>query len=410
MNILFLSDNFPPETNAPASRTFDHTKYWAELGNQVTVVTCAPNFPEGEVHQGYQNKWFSSEVVEGVRVIRVKTFIYSNEGFFLRIMDFLSFMVTSFFAGLFLSKPDVVVATSPQFFTACAGAALGFVKRTPFVFELRDLWPDSIVAVGAIKEGLICNMLRKLELFLYQRSSLIVSVTEAFKTNLVLRGVPEQKICVVANGIDPRAFRGPLSKNHELKRSLGLEKQFVVGYIGNHGLAQGLAVVLEAARKISDSLPVVFLLVGSGAQREDLIEKAKTERIKNVIFVPRQNKTQIINYWSICDLSLIHLINEPIFQTVIPSKLYEAMGLGLPIILGAPRGEATSLVKKYNCGVVIDADNADRLADAVMDLYNDLGLRNKLAINGLENSSRYFRDHLAEKMLSAIKILEKVVR
>ena len=165
MHILFLTDNFPPEGNAPASRTFEHARVWVRLGHKVTVITCAPNFPDGKVFDGYSNDWLNRETMEGIDVIRVKTYITANEGFVKRILDFMSFMVSGFFAGLFVKKPDVVVATSPQFFTAVSVWAVSAFKRKPFVFELRDVWPASITAVGAMKKSLVIRLLEKLEIF-----------------------------------------------------------------------------------------------------------------------------------------------------------------------------------------------------------------------------------------------------
>ena len=202
MHILFLSDNFPPERNAPASRVYEHACYWVRWGHRVTVLTCAPNFPEGKVYAGYSNRWYQVEEVDGIRVVRVKTFIAKNEGVLLRIGDYLSFMVTGFLAGLLQTRPDVVVATSPQFFTVVAGWAVAALRRRPFVFELRDLWPASIHAVGALQASTALRLLERLELFFYRRAAKVVALTEAFKHDLVSRGIPAEHVEVVLNGFD----------------------------------------------------------------------------------------------------------------------------------------------------------------------------------------------------------------
>ena len=189
MNILLLYDNFPPEVNAPASRTYEHCLQWVRAGHQVTVITCVPNFPAGKVFPGYRNKLWQVESMGGIRVIRVWSFITANEGFALRILDFLSFMLSAGIAGLFVRRPDVVIGTSPQFFTACAACFLGWVRRRPFVFELRDIWPESIKAVGAMGDSLAIRLLERLEMFLYRRARLIVSVTEGFRDTLARRGI-----------------------------------------------------------------------------------------------------------------------------------------------------------------------------------------------------------------------------
>ena len=189
MHILFLSDNFPPETNAPAHRTWDHVREWTAMGHPVTVITCAPNFPRGKVFPGYKNRLWQRETIEGVEVIRVWTYITANAGFAPRILDYLSFMTASFLAGLFVRGPDTVVATSPQFFTAVAGWALSKVRRRPFVFELRDLWPETILAVDAMRAGVLVRCLEGLARFLYRQADLVVPVTRAFERHLIEEGV-----------------------------------------------------------------------------------------------------------------------------------------------------------------------------------------------------------------------------
>ena len=186
MHILFLTDNFPPEVNAPASRTFEHCREWVRLGEQVTVITCAPNFPKGTVFPGYQNRLWQVEMLDGIRVIRVWSYITANEGFVRRSLDYMSFMVSATIASLFVKKVDVVIGTSPQFFTVCAAYVVGLFKRVPLVFELRDIWPESIKAVGSMNDGFLYRSLEKLELFLYKKASRIIALTQSFKKELVL--------------------------------------------------------------------------------------------------------------------------------------------------------------------------------------------------------------------------------
>ncbi len=202
MHILFLTDNFPPEVNAPASRTFEHCREWTRVGHQVTVITGVPNFPKGKIFAGYRNRLWQCETMEGIRVVRVWTYIAANEGFVKRTLDYLSFMVTGFLAGLFQQRPDVIIGTSPQFFTNCAAWMLSIFRWRPFVFELRDLWPESIKTVGAMKDSVSLRLLEHLELFLYRRAQVVVVVTESFRNNLVSRGINPDKIVVILNGVD----------------------------------------------------------------------------------------------------------------------------------------------------------------------------------------------------------------
>ena len=247
MHILFLTDNFPPEGNAPATRTFEHAREWVNKGHKVTVITSAPNFPEGKVFKGYKNHWLSKEKIEGINIWRVKTFITANEGFIKRILDFFSFMASSFFFGLFARKVNVVIGTSPQFFTVISAWALAKLKRVPFVFELRDIWPASITAVGVLKGGWIIKALERLELFLYRQADLIISVTHSFKTELQHRGVPADKIRVVLNGADLSKYTPLPEKDKKFSDEYQLQGKFVAGYIGTHGLSHALDSVIEAA-------------------------------------------------------------------------------------------------------------------------------------------------------------------
>ncbi|MGA8768985.1 MAG: glycosyltransferase family 4 protein [Rhodomicrobium sp.] len=221
MHILFLTDNFPPEVNAPASRTFEHCREWVKAGHKVTVITGAPNFPAGKVFDGYANKWRTRETLQGIEVTRVWTYISANEGFLKRTLDYASFMISGALAALGVRDVDVIVATSPQLFTPCAAYVAGLLKRRPYVFELRDLWPESIRAVGAMKNAWILNALERLELFLYRRAAQVVSVTHAFKDNLIARGIEATKISIVTNGADLARF-APRPRDEALAAKLGL--------------------------------------------------------------------------------------------------------------------------------------------------------------------------------------------
>ena len=233
MHILFLTDNFPPEVNAPASRTFEHCREWVKHGQRVTVITGAPNFPKGKVFEGYKNKLWQTEEMDGIRVIRVWTYITANEGFQRRVLDYISYMVSAVIAAFFVGKVDIVVGTSPQFFTAVAAWVVSVYKRRPFVFELRDLWPESIRVVGAMKDSWALRMLERLELFLYRRAFRIISVTHAFKKNLISRGIKGDKIHVVTNGVDVSRFI-PQTRDAMLVKDMGFEGRFIAGYIGTH--------------------------------------------------------------------------------------------------------------------------------------------------------------------------------
>ena len=340
MRILFLTENFPPETNAASARVYERAAYWANWGHQVTIITCAPNFPHGKLFDGYRNAWYQSEEMTGIKVIRVKTYITANQGVLRRSLDFLSFLFVSFIAGLFQPKPDVIVATSPQFFAAVAGWTLGVARCRPFIFELGDLWPASISAVGAMQNGFLLSTMEKFELFLYRRSAAVVALTHAFKKNLISRHIPADQIQVILNGVDLPRF-SPRERSESLAAEWQIGKKFVIGYLGTHGMAHGLKNVLDAAEKIKEHTEILFLFVGAGAEKDGLVDEVECRGLSNVKFMKSQPKELMPEIWSLCNIALVHLRNMPEFAQVLPSKIFDAMAIGLPVLLVSPEGEAS---------------------------------------------------------------------
>lgn len=402
MKILFLSENFPPETNAAATRVFERACYWVREGHDVTVITQAPNFPYGKIYKGYKNRWRSVEDMDGIKVVRVKTFIAPNTGVFRRALDFLSYMVTAILAARTLPRPDVVAATSPQFFAAVAGWIVGHLKKTPFVFELGDLWPASIVAVGAMRQSGLLRLVEKLELFLYRSAACVVALTPAFKKNLTMRGINPDKIAVVINGVDLPRYK-PQPRDPELTEEFWLTRNFVVGYIGTHGMAHGLENVLAAAHFAREEPRIRFLFAGPGAARDHLIDIAEEEEIGNAVFIDPQPKEKVPALWSLCDVALVHLRDSPVFAEVIPSKIFEAMAMGLPILLAAPKGDATAIIENDQAGLVVAPEDPKALSDAVVRLARDTALRTRLAENALKAANHHSREHQANQMLAALQ-------
>lgn len=359
MRILFISDNFPPEVNAPATRTYEHCLEWVKRGADVTVVTCFPNFPKGKLFPGYRQRPIQRETMDGINVVRIWTYMAPNRGVFKRTLDYLSFGVASTLAGLFC-KTDLIIATSPQFFSAVSGYLVSLARRKPWVFELRDLWPDSIQTVGAVKRSMGLKLLERLELFLYRHATTIVPNTQAFKRNLVSRGIDANKIKVVTNGSNLDYF-SPQPKNRELMNQLGINGQFVVGYIGTIGLAHRLDFIINSIPKIDDP-DFFFLFVGDGATRDQVQALSQRLDLKNVLFVDSVPKNEVRDYLSIIDASLIPLKRSETFKSVIPSKIFESAAMEKPILLGVD-GEAKTLVSSYGAGACfIPEDERDFIA------------------------------------------------
>lgn len=404
MHLLFLTDNFPPETNAPATRGFEHARRWVQAGHRVTVITCAPNFPEGKVYAGYRNAWHQRETIEGIEVVRVKSFIAANKGFAARILDYVSFMVTGSLAALAVDRPDVVLATSPQFFCAVGGWFVAKARRRPFVFEVRDLWPESIKAVGAMRQGRVIEALERLELFLYRQASGVVVATEAFRENLRSRGIDPRKITVVRNGVDLARY-APRERDARLAGELGLEGKFVVGYLGTHGMAHALHRVVEAAELLRDDPRIHFLFVGGGAERDSLVELARSKGLSNVSFHASFPKDAMPRLWSVCDLGLVHLKDQDVFRTVIPSKIFECLGMGVPVLYAGPESEGSQIVREANGGVTLPAERPHELAEAVKALASDPERVRELAENARAAAPRYDRERNALAMLETLVAL-----
>jgi len=401
LRILFITDNFPPEVNAPATRTYEHIKEWQKDTNvKVTVITCVPNFPHGNVYDGYKNKLYQKENIDGIKVIRVWSYISPNSGFINRVLDYISFGVMAFFLGLF-KKYDIIIATSPQFFTTWAAWGLSKIKRKPWIFELRDLWPESIKTVGAMKQGKTIEILEKIELALYKDCNKVIVVTDAFKTNLISRGIDSEKIEVVTNGANLELFQ-PKVKDQKLPESLELRDKFIVGYIGTHGMAHSLDFIICSIAKISDNT-IHFLFIGDGAMKKTIVELAKELHLQNITFLDPISKNEVPRYLSVCDVSLAPLKKDENFKTVIPSKIFEASAMRKPTLLGV-EGQAQEIIEKYNAGLCFEPENEKDFIKKLKQM-KDKKLYQKLQ-QGCEKLAEDFnRKTLADKMLKIIKSL-----
>ncbi len=398
MNILFLSDNFPPEVNAPANRTYEHCSEWVKKGANVTVITCAPNFPQGKIYEGYKNKIYQKEIIDGINVIRVWSYIAPNKGIAKRIMDYFSFAFMAFWASLFV-KTDILIATSPQFFTAVAGFFASFFKKKPWIMEVRDLWPESIKAVGALKQNRLIFWLEKLELFLYRKASKIIVVTDAFKENIKIRGIREEKIFVVKNGVKLDRFK-PNDKNAKIIHRLKLGNKFVVGYLGTHGMAHKLDFILECARNLNNNIH--FLFIGDGAEKHKLLEMKEKWNLENVTMLPSVPKDEVEEYINVTDIALVPLKKSDTFKTVIPSKIFENSALRKPILLGV-EGESKSIIQKYNAGICFEPENKVDFLEKLEKIKRDKDFY-KECQKGCDLLAKNFdRKILANKMLKIIE-------
>lgn len=405
--VLFLTHYFPPEGNAPATRVHAFARRWVRRPGRplaTTVVTCAPNVPDGKVYDGYRNRLSQRESIDGIDVIRVWTWLAPNAGTTRRILNFVSYMVTATIRSLFVPRPDVVIATSPQFFCGWAGVLVSWLRWTPFILEIRDIWPESILAVGAMRKGRLVRLLEWLELRMYASANRIVTVGEGYRSQLVAKGVPAERITIITNGID-RERLVPQPPDPALAARYNPDGRFVCSYIGTVGMAAGLDVVVRAAQRLhrAGRRDVRFLVVGDGATREALEAEVTAAGLDDLVTVTgRQPKEAMNGFLSISDCCLVHLRKTDLFQTVLPSKIFEAAALERPIILGVG-GFAADLVREAECGLCIEPENDAELVAAIDTLRADPRLRAEMGARGRGNlSSRYDIDRLAEEYADLI--------
>jgi len=361
MNVLIFTQHFPPETMATGRRACDLAETLSSRGDDVTVITGRPNHPSSLglsfCRQAAKDEW----APQGYRILRVPVFRSPHPGVLSRFLTYATFMLSAAWCGIWQRRPDAVLAVSPLP-TGLAALPAHWWHRAPLVFDLQDIWPDSALAVGVMRRSRVLRMLRRLERFFYRRCARVVGITEGFKHYLLALGLPRERVAVVPNGVQWQLFAG-VEPNGELRQSRPLAGKYVVGYVGNIGLAQGLETVLDAAEQLRDE-PVAFLLVGEGTDKLRLCDLARARGLENVQFlegVPREEVPPIL---AACDALLLTLRKDPLFEITIPSKLYEYMAAGKPIVCSVG-GEAAELVSGLGCGLPVAPSDSAALAESV---------------------------------------------
>lgn len=406
MHILFISHYFPPEVNAPANRTYEHARRWVADGHEVTVITGVPNHPKGEIFPGYENRWIQEENRDGIRVIRTWMYLGSSKSAITRSLNYVFFAFTVLYASFLAKDPDIVVATTPQFFSGVAGVIVSRLKRRPFVLEVRDLWPDSIVQLLQLRRGFIVRFLELIEKALYKSTAGIVVNSRAFIDHINTFGVPKDRMALIYNGIDPSLFQ-TRERDAVLLRENGLDGKFLVAYVGTLGMAHGLITVLDAAERLRDTREVVFLLIGDGADRARLEEEIKERGLENVRLLGLRPRTEIPRWLASIDLALVLLRDIPVLETVVPSKIFETLAEARPILV-AGRGEVRRLIEEAKAGFVIDPESPDQLARAIRFIRahpEDAQTRARAGRDWV--AANFQRDDLARAMA---KFLEDVAR
>jgi colanic acid biosynthesis glycosyl transferase WcaI len=413
MKILYVSQYFPPEMGAPSARAAELSRHWAAAGHDVTVLTGFPNHPTGVVPPEYRDKFrrlIAHEQTDGVNVVRTWLLPFPNRKAYERMLNYSSFCASAATTGLFLSRPDVVIASSPQMLVAVSGWWLAQWKRVPFVFEVRDLWPESLAAVG-MSDGnsLLHRSLARIAGFLYRHADRIVVVAPAFEDYLVEHWrVPREKISVIENGVETELFAPePFSAEAAaLRKELDAEGKFVVSYIGTMGMAHGLETIIAAAVQLQTTNPeIVFLMLGEGAEKQHIVALAQQRGLNNLRFVDQQPRERIPAYISASDVCLVPLKKTDLFKTVIPTKMLEFMSCARPVILGVD-GQARAILEEARGGLVIEPENSDALVSAIRYLTANREAGLELGQNGRGYIVRKFsRSNTAEKYILVLKHL-----
>jgi glycosyltransferase involved in cell wall biosynthesis len=405
LRVTFLTHYFPPEVGPAQTRLHELAKRLIAAGEAVTVVTGFPNYPAGEIFPGYHGKRFMEDSYDGIRVLRTWVFATRSRGFMGRLLNYFSFPIFSLLAVRRLGPTDIIYVQSPPLFTGLAALWFSRLKRAPFIFNVSDIWPQSAVELGMLRNRFAIRLAEMLEHRIYRRATRITVATPGILERLVARGVPRDKIFLLTNGVDTAAYN-VTSPDRELAQRLGLDGHKVFMYAGLHGLAQGLDVILEAA-KLTHNPDVLYVLVGDGADKAALVAKAEAEKIANVRFLPIQPTSSLPALLNLAYATVIPLRRLDLFKAALPSKLFDSMAAGRPIV--APLwGEAAALVEAAACGLVVEPEDARAVQEAVEKLAADPALAHKLGEQGRRYVVEHFnRDDIAKRL---IKLLEETAR
>jgi glycosyltransferase involved in cell wall biosynthesis len=401
LRITFLTHYFPPEVGAPQARLYELAKRLNDAGDTVTVVTGMPNYPTGVIQSGYRGRFAMEERMDGVRVLRRWVFATPNSGFFKRILNHLSFVLSSLTAIRKVGPTDVIFVESPPLPIGLAALVFSRLKNAPYVFNVSDIWPQSAIELGMLRNPIAIRVAEMLERHFYRKAARVTVPTPGMVARLAARGIPREKLVWLTNGVDTDTYR-PQPPDPEFARKLGLDGHKVFLYAGTHGLAQGLDVVLEAA-KLTDDRDILYVLAGEGADKAALVAKAASEGITNVRFLPNQPKSSMPALLNIAYAAIITLKPLDLFRSALPSKMFESMAVGKPIVASL-WGEAADMVQTAGCGVVAEPGDAPALHAAVEALAEDPGRARKMGDVGRDYVIEHFnRKKIAERLRELLR-------
>ncbi len=400
MRILFLTQYYPPETGAPQARLSDLARRLKAWGHTPTVLTALPNYPRGEVFDGYRGRLLMEEEIDGIRVVRSWIYVTKNTGFFPRLLNYFSFMLSSLIPGIGkVGRHDVVVVESPPLFVGLSGVLVSRLRRAKLVFNVSDLWLDSAVVMRVVRNKVLIKLSTWLEDFIYRQSHAITGQTQGIVQSIRSR-FPRKRVVLITNGVDAEVFV-PASRfvggRERIRRELGLNRQFVVGYAGLYGLAMGLESVIEAARIVSGHREIVFAFFGDGPEKTKVVDLAHQLGLSNIRFYPTQPRARMPEIIASFDVALVPLKRIGLFKGAIPSKMFEPMGAAVPVIVSVD-GEARALVEWAQAGIYVEPENSQAMAEAILRLCSDSEYRERLGQNGRRYAMEHFdRKEIAKK-------------
>lgn len=391
MHILYLSQYFPPEVGATQTRAHEMARGLVQAGHRVTVIAEVPNHPSGIVPPDYRGRWVERSQLDGIDVLRVWVKASPVKTFRSRMAFYLSYMADAALVGALKARGpyDVVFATSPPLFVGAAGLALHRLKAAPFVFEVRDLWPESAVALGELSSPRAIAWASRLEELCYNRASRIVVVTEGIRQRLLARGYPAAKLALIPNGANTELFRRQPALGQRFRAEHGLAPDaFVAVYAGIHGIAQGLDTLLHAADLLRHQAGIRFVMVGEGPVKAELQRARAGLGLDNVLMLPEQPRAAMPAVLSAADAAVVPLRRLELFQGALPSKMFDAWACGLPLLLSID-GEARRTLEAAQGGLYVPPEDAAALAGAIRALAARPDRGRSLGQNG----RRYTEQH-----------------
>ncbi|HWW60987.1 MAG TPA: glycosyltransferase family 4 protein [Thermoanaerobaculia bacterium] len=401
MNIAVYSHYFVPEIGAPSARIHDLAREWMRAGHRVQVATCFPNHPTGRLYPGYRSAIHQCETIDGIEVHRHWSYITPNKGFLKKTVGHVSFMLSSWLSARRVKGADVIIGTSPTFFAAIAAERIAAWRKRPFVMEVRDLWPAVFVDLGVLKNKLLIRALERMELWLYKRAARVVTVTESFREDLIRRGVPAEKVKTIRNGANLEQWDASRDDGG-LRKRLGLESKFVALYIGAHGISQALSAILDAAKQLRDAQDIEFVFVGEGAEKDMLVRRARDEGLTNVRFLDPVGKDEVRQFYAMADACLVPLRDIPLFDTFIPSKMFEMMAMARPVVASV-RGEAAAILAESGGAIVVPPEDSAAIAHALREIARDRKAAEAMGARGRAFvAANYSRRALAAQYLEVL--------